>query len=109
MRNDGVCQLSEGLRARFTRFALHQIGSQDLQGRRAVQTARNGQDAAGQGSRLDDLKRVTSLVYSQLPKDPDAMFEDWPYSEKTAKRTDEEAKAIVDAAYEQHTMPVITR
>lgn len=63
----------------------------------------------------DDLKRVTSLVYSTIqlygmnsrlgqlsfPKDPNAMFEDRPYSEKTAKVMDEEARAIVDAAYER--------
>jgi len=63
----------------------------------------------------DDLKRVTQLVYSTIqlygmnsrlgqlsfPKDPNAMFEDRPYSEKTAKAMDEEAKAIVDAAYQR--------
>jgi AFG3 family protein len=63
----------------------------------------------------DDLKRVTQLVYSTIqlygmnsrlgqlsfPKDPNAMFEDRPYSEKTAKVMDEEARAIVDAAYER--------
>jgi AFG3 family protein len=36
-----------------------------------------------------------------FPKDPNAMFEDRPYSEKTAKAMDEEAKAIVDAAYQR--------
>jgi AFG3 family protein len=63
----------------------------------------------------DDLKRVTQLVYSTIqlygmnsrlgqlsfPKDPNAMFEDRPYSEKTAKVMDEEARAIVDAAYKR--------
>jgi AFG3 family protein len=63
----------------------------------------------------DDLRRVTQLVYSTIqlygmnsrlgqlsfPKDPNAMFEDRPYSEKTAKVMDEEARAIVDTAYER--------
>ena len=63
----------------------------------------------------DDLKRVTQLVYSTIqlygmnsrlgqlsfPKDPNAMFDDRPYSEKTAKVMDEEARAIVDTAYER--------
>jgi AFG3 family protein len=63
----------------------------------------------------DDLKRVTDLVYSTIqlygmndrlgqlsfPKDPNAMWEDRPYSEKTAKAMDEEARAIVDGAYER--------
>ena len=63
----------------------------------------------------DDLKRVTELVYSTIqlygmndrlgqlafPKDPNAMWEDRPYSEKTAKAMDEEARAIVDSAYER--------
>jgi AFG3 family protein len=61
----------------------------------------------------DDLKRVTEIVYSTIqlygmnsrlgqlsfPKDPNAMWEDRPYSEKTAKAMDEEARLIVDAAY----------
>jgi AFG3 family protein len=61
----------------------------------------------------DDLRRVTELVYSTIqvygmnsrlgqlafPKDPNAMFEDRPYSDATAKAMDEEAKSIVDAAY----------
>ena len=61
----------------------------------------------------DDLRRVTDLVYSTIqlygmnsrlgqlafPKDPNAMFEDRPYSDATAKAMDEEAKSIVDAAY----------
>ena len=63
----------------------------------------------------DDLKRVTQLVYSTIqlygmnsrlgqlsfPKDPNAFFDDRPYSEKTAKAMDEEAKSIVDAAYQR--------
>eukprot|EP00934_Nitzschia_sp_Nitz4_P007572 Nitzschia sp. Nitz4//scaffold31_size150131//97815//100746//NITZ4_002841-RA/size150131-augustus-gene-0.6-mRNA-1//1//CDS//3329547698//7562//frame0 len=61
----------------------------------------------------DDLRRVTDLVYSTIqvygmnprlgqlafPKDPNAMFDERPYSEKTAKAMDEEAKRIVDEAY----------
>ena len=61
----------------------------------------------------DDLRRVTDLVYSTIqlygmnsrlgqlsfPKDPNAMFEERPYSEKTARAMDEEAKRIVDEAY----------
>jgi AFG3 family protein len=63
----------------------------------------------------DDLRRVTDLVYSTIqlygmnprlgqlafPKDPDAMFDVQPYSQKTAKAMDEEAKDIVDAAYKR--------
>lgn len=63
----------------------------------------------------DDLKRVTELVYSTIqlygmnsrvgqlsfPKDPNALFEERPYSEKTAKAMDEEARSIVDSAYER--------
>jgi AFG3 family protein len=63
----------------------------------------------------DDLKRVTGLVYSTIqlygmnsrlgqlsfPKNPNAFYEDRPYSEKTAKVMDEEAKSIVDAAYQR--------
>jgi AFG3 family protein len=63
----------------------------------------------------DDLKRVTKLVYSTIqlygmnsrlgqlsfPRDPNAMFEDRPYSEKTAKAMDEEAKIVVDEAYQR--------
>ena len=63
----------------------------------------------------DDLKRVTQLVYSTIqlygmntrlgqlafPKDPNAFYDDRPYSEKTAKAMDEEAKSIVDEAYER--------
>jgi len=63
----------------------------------------------------DDLKRVTELVYSTIqlygmnprlgqlsfPKDPNAMIDERPYSEKTAKAMDEEARNVVDAAYER--------
>jgi len=63
----------------------------------------------------DDLKRVTEMVYSTIrlygmnerlgqlsfPKDPNAFYDERPYSEKTAKAMDEEARAIVDAAYER--------
>jgi len=63
----------------------------------------------------DDLRRVTDLVYSTIqvygmnprlgqlafPKDPNAMFDERPYSEKTAKAMDEEAKKIVDEAYQR--------
>jgi AFG3 family protein len=63
----------------------------------------------------DDLRRVTDLVYSTIqvygmnprlgqlafPKDPNAMFDERPYSEKTAKAMDEEAKTIVDEAYKR--------
>ncbi|GKY93001.1 AFG3-like protein 2 [Mayamaea pseudoterrestris] len=63
----------------------------------------------------DDLKKVTRLVYSTIqvygmntrlgqlsfPKDPNAMWDDRPYSEKTAKAMDEEARAIVDEAFER--------
>jgi AFG3 family protein len=63
----------------------------------------------------DDLRRVTEMVYSTIqlygmnprlgqlafPKDPNAMFDERPYSEKTAKAMDEEAKRIVDEAYQR--------
>jgi AFG3 family protein len=63
----------------------------------------------------DDLRRVTKMVYSTIqlygmnerlgqlafPKDPSAMWEERRYSEKTAKAMDEEAKDIVDRAYER--------
>ncbi|KAL7570843.1 hypothetical protein ACA910_018910 [Epithemia clementina (nom. ined.)] len=63
----------------------------------------------------DDLKRVTDIVYSTIqlygmnprlgqlsfPKDPNAFWDERPYSEKTAKAMDEEARAIVDGAYER--------
>jgi len=62
-----------------------------------------------------DLRRVTDLVYSTIqlygmnprlgqlafPKDPNAMFDERPYSEKTARIMDEEAKIIVDNAYQR--------
>lgn len=61
----------------------------------------------------DDLRRVTDLIYSTIqlygmnprlgqlafPKDDNAMFDERPYSEKTAKAMDEEARNIVDGAY----------
>jgi AFG3 family protein len=63
----------------------------------------------------DDLRRVTDMVYSTIqiygmnprlgqlafPKDPNAMFEEKPYSEKTARAMDEEAKQVVDEAYQR--------
>jgi AFG3 family protein len=63
----------------------------------------------------DDLRRVSQLVYSMIqlygmnsrlgqlsfPRDPNAFFEDRPYSEKTAKAMDEEARAMVDGAYKR--------
>jgi len=63
----------------------------------------------------DDLRRVTELVYSTIqlygmnsrlgqlsfPKDPNAFFEERPYSEKTARAMDEEARSIVNGAYER--------
>ena len=69
----------------------------------------------------DDLKRVTDLVYSTIqlygmnerlgqlafPKDPNAMWEDRPYSDATAEAMDEEAKSIIDAAY-QRTLNLLT-
>ena len=62
----------------------------------------------------DDLRRVTDLIYSTIqlygmnarvgqlafPKDPNAMPGDKPYSDSTAEAMDEEAKKIVDEAYE---------
>eukprot|EP00529_Nitzschia_sp_RCC80_P005353 CAMPEP_0113501766 /NCGR_PEP_ID=MMETSP0014_2-20120614/33146_1 /TAXON_ID=2857 /ORGANISM="Nitzschia sp." /LENGTH=1005 /DNA_ID=CAMNT_0000396409 /DNA_START=118 /DNA_END=3132 /DNA_ORIENTATION=- /assembly_acc=CAM_ASM_000159 len=61
----------------------------------------------------DDLKRVTQLVYSMIqtygmnsrvgqlayPKNDDGMPGDKPYSDSTAEAMDDEARAIVDAAY----------
>jgi len=61
----------------------------------------------------DDLKRVTQLVYSTIqtygmnskigqlvyPQENDGMPGDKPYSDATAEAMDEEARAIVDAAY----------
>ncbi len=69
----------------------------------------------------DDLKRVTDLVYSTIqlygmnsrlgqlsfPRDPNAMLEDRPYSEKTARVMDEEARRIVDEAYSK-TVQLLT-
>jgi len=69
----------------------------------------------------DDLRRVTELVYSTIqvygmnervgqlafPKDPNAMPGDKPYSDSTAMAMDEEARKIVDAAY-QRTLDLIT-
>ena len=64
----------------------------------------------------DDLRRVTDLVYSTIqiygmnsrvgqlafPKDPNSMpSEAKPYSDATAEAMDEEARAIVDAAYQR--------
>jgi len=63
----------------------------------------------------DDLRRVTDLIYSTIqlygmnpnvgqlafPKDPNAFFDEKPYSAKTAKLMDEQAKEIVDKAYER--------
>jgi AFG3 family protein len=63
----------------------------------------------------DDLRRVTGLVYSTIqlygmnsrlgqlsfPKDPNAYFDERPYSEKTAKAMDEEARNIVNEAYQR--------
>jgi AFG3 family protein len=63
----------------------------------------------------DDLRRVTDIVYSTIqvygmnprlgqlafPKDPNAMFDERPYSEKTATAMDQEAKTIVDEAYKR--------
>jgi AFG3 family protein len=63
----------------------------------------------------DDLRRVTDLVYSTIqvygmnprlgqlayPKDPNAQWDERQYSEKTARAMDEEAKRIVDEAYQR--------
>ena len=63
----------------------------------------------------DDLRKVTDLVYSTIqvygmnskvgqlafPKDPNAFFDEKPYSSKTATVMDEEARTIVDEAYER--------
>jgi len=68
----------------------------------------------------DDLRRVTGLVYSTIqvygmnqrvgqlafPQDPNAMPGDKPYSDATAEAMDEEARAIVDAAY-QRTLALV--
>jgi len=63
----------------------------------------------------DDLRRVTDLVYQTIqvygmnervgqlafPKDPNAMPGDKPYSDATAQAMDEEARIIVDEAYQR--------
>ena len=63
----------------------------------------------------DDLKKVTEMVYNMIqiygmntrlgqlafPKDPNAMFDERPYSDATANAMDEEAKRIVDQAYQR--------
>lgn len=63
----------------------------------------------------DDLKRVTNIVYGTIqvygmnprlgqlsfPKDPNAFWDERPYSEKTARLMDEEARSIVNEAYER--------
>mmetsp|Transcript_3838 Transcript_3838/g.5845 ORF Transcript_3838/g.5845 Transcript_3838/m.5845 type:complete len:812 (+) Transcript_3838:130-2565(+) len=63
----------------------------------------------------DDLRRVTDMVYSTIqiygmnprlgqlafPKDPNAMFDERPYSDATARAMDEEAKRVIDEAYER--------
>jgi AFG3 family protein len=63
----------------------------------------------------DDLRRVTQLVYSTIhtygmnskvgqlayPQDQDGMPGDKPYSDATAEAMDDEARSIVDAAYER--------
>jgi AFG3 family protein len=68
----------------------------------------------------DDLRRVTDMVYNMIqlfgmnprlgqlafPKDPNAFWEERPYSEKTAQAMDEEAKTLVDTAY-QRTLTLI--
>ena len=69
----------------------------------------------------DDLRRVTQLVYSTIkdygmntrlgqlsfPSDDNAGPGDKPYSESTAEAMDEEARSIVDEAYER-TVNLIT-
>jgi len=69
----------------------------------------------------NDLQKVTELVYSTIrdygmnprvgqlafPKDPNGMPGDKPYSDATAEAMDEEARSIVDAAY-QRTVHLIT-
>lgn len=68
----------------------------------------------------DDLKRVTQMVYSTIqmygmnsrvgqlafPQDSNGMPGDKPYSDATAEAMDDEARAIVDAAY-QRTLDLI--
>lgn len=68
----------------------------------------------------DDLKRVTQMVYSTIqtygmnsrvgqlayPQNDDGMPGDKPYSDSTAEAMDDEARAIVDSAY-QRTIELI--
>lgn len=68
----------------------------------------------------DDLKRVTQIVYSTIqtygmnsrvgqlayPQNDDGMPGDKPYSDSTAEAMDDEARAIVDTAY-QRTVELI--
>ncbi len=68
----------------------------------------------------DDLKRVTQMVYSTIqtygmnsrvgqlayPQNEDGMPGDKPYSDSTAEAMDDEARAMVDAAY-QRTVELI--
>jgi len=63
----------------------------------------------------DDLRRVTEIVYSTIqlygmnervgqlafPKDPNSYGGDKPYSDSTAEAMDDEARQIVDAAYQR--------
>merc|ERR1711971_405147 len=63
----------------------------------------------------NDLQKVTNIVYQMIqvygmndrvgqlafPKDPNAFGNDKPYSDATAQAMDEEARCIVDAAYER--------
>merc|ERR1712127_125660 len=63
----------------------------------------------------DDLRRVTQMVYQTIqvygmnervgqlafPKDPNGYPGDKPYSDATAQAMDEEARRIVDAAYQR--------
>uniref|UniRef100_A0A7S0B260 Peptidase M41 domain-containing protein n=1 Tax=Minutocellus polymorphus TaxID=265543 RepID=A0A7S0B260_9STRA len=69
----------------------------------------------------NDLQKVTNIVYSTIqeygmntkvgqlafPKDPNAGPGDKPYSDDTAEAMDEEARRIVDEAYER-TLNLIT-
>merc|ERR1712161_33425 len=68
----------------------------------------------------DDLKRVTQMVYSTIqtygmnsrvgqlayPQNDDGMPGDKPYSDSTAEAMDDEARRIVDAAY-QRTLKLV--
>merc|ERR1711957_43277 len=63
----------------------------------------------------DDLRRVTEMVYQTIqlygmndkvgqlafPKDPNSYGGDKPYSDSTAEAMDDEARRIVDAAYQR--------